>query len=330
MNRRIVFLADAGAGVGWGHVYRLLPVYEQMKDDGLDYSFFTPTSCRISHVTDERMGTFPEDVGLFSSWAHEKSPDIIVVDSYRHHELLRNVMNGLGHAFRIVQFDDHYRPIDTRCVIVNAAPDASRQRYGGFGCADKNLLLGPRFVSLAEAFGQVSGEIKTASPEIRKILVALGGSDTESHLGKLLTSLAGILPAHVEVAVVGDADTSGCDARVKAMGWLDQRRLASLMVESDLAVFAGGSMMLQAMSLGLPVLSWPQTQNQRRHAQAWEACGCVALLDDVDRLAPVFASLQKVEHRQALRDKGRAMIDGKGAWRIASHIRALIDHEVIC
>ena len=330
MKAQVVFLADAGAGVGWGHVYRLLPVRAALEQDGMHCAFALPASCRETHAADEGMEAFPEGRSGLLAWLDERSPAVIVVDSYRHHQLLGGLGGEMGLPSRIVQFDDHYRPISGCASIVNAAPSASARRYGELGCANASLLLGPQYVALSQDFGRAPGELPPLARKVGRMVVALGGSDTGSRLEELLSSLVAILSPHVEVMVVGDADISVCDARIKAMGWLDQPQLASLMSACDLAVFAGGSMLLQAMSVGLPVLSWPQTEHQRRHAQAWEACGCVALLDDVGSLAAALASLQQIRRRQALRDKGRAMVDGKGAWRIASHVRSLTHREAIC
>jgi spore coat polysaccharide biosynthesis predicted glycosyltransferase SpsG len=100
--------------------------------------------------------------------------------------------------------------------------------------------------------------------------------------------------------------------------------LASLLATSTLYVGAAGTTAVQAACVGTPAVITAAVRNQEAQATALERAGC-AVVADAGGLAGACLTLLNDPDRQAtMAARGRELVDGKGAVRVAAAIRHLV------
>ncbi len=304
----ILCFADAGARVGSGHIFRVYPVVEALVQKGIFAQMVTPL--REEDLASMGLGnTLSGSSGDFLRLAGECRRRAILWDSYRDRGDLVLAARGSDG----VVFDDRCDP-PPEVLVINASPSARSQDYP----KNNRLLLGPEYSSLHPAFA-AARENFCVRKGMGRIFVALGGNDTEGKLPEVVRRLLDVFPS-AELVVCGAPDAIiPDDRRVVRREWLTQNQIAGVMASCDLGVLAGGQMLVQAACVGLPVLALPQTENQRRHAEAWRDLGTLIVARDPDDLGLLEQEFS-LRNRQGMSEAGRKQVDGRGAERIAGRL----------
>lgn len=160
-----------------------------------------------------------------------------------------------------------------------------RVRYKGKVPDHCQLLLGPNYALFRDEFRQVSN-VSPRSDRVDRILVFFGGSDVFNYTTLAIEALADSgrndLIVHVVVGLQHaylESIKSLCQ-RYGFMCEVQTNRMAELIVESDLAIGAGGSTSWEYCVLGLPVLIVITAENQRQLAVDLDAYGAALLAGD--------------------------------------------------
>jgi spore coat polysaccharide biosynthesis predicted glycosyltransferase SpsG len=105
--------------------------------------------------------------------------------------------------------------------------------------------------------------------------------------------------------------------------------LRPLMLEADLALTGGGVTLLECAATGTPTVAVELAPNQRTNIAGMAELGVVIAagrLGEPDLESRVSRALVSLaadpDRRQAMSRRGRAIIDGRGAARVAEAIRA--------
>jgi spore coat polysaccharide biosynthesis predicted glycosyltransferase SpsG len=123
-------------------------------------------------------------------------------------------------------------------------------------------------------------------PELKRILISMGGVDKDNVTGRVLKALAFCrLSLEVEVEVILGRVSPHVDAltaQAAAMPWatqvhVDVPDMAKRMAESDIAIGAAGSTSWERCCLGLPTIQVVLADNQKKIGEALHSMG--ALLD---------------------------------------------------
>ena len=112
-------------------------------------------------------------------------------------------------------------------------------------------------------------------------------------------------------------------------------KMSELMLRPDLAVTAGGSTCYETACMGLPSIAVAVADNQRPLTDKLNELGvliCIGSAEAVERkLAPEVAALLGDRERRAnMSRRGRELIDGCGALRIARKIGRLCGQPDRC
>jgi spore coat polysaccharide biosynthesis predicted glycosyltransferase SpsG len=167
--------------------------------------------------------------------------------------------------------------------------------------------------------------------------VTFGGSDPTGTLPLALRALESVDGPLAVVAVVGPLAMNG-DAVAQAAAVSrhpvevvrDPADMLDLLRAADLAVTAGGGTLVELAAAGTPAIAVEVAENQSRGIAALVAAG--AALDAgraggrslESRIAALVTTLATCpERRQALSAAGRAVLDGRGATRIAERLAVL-------
>ena len=317
MGGTVVLYAEAGPGVGMGHVFRLYPLFQRMKSVGMRAEMIVPLPQeRLRVLGLEGVREVPGEPDAVERELSRLRPRWAVLDSYvspnRFSRFLRQTL-----SCKVVVFDDHYTLEENVDIVINFSLAADVSRYGQN--IAETFLMGPDFSPIALSFLEARKSYQVR-PAVQNIMVALGGDDVNNNLDRLIKEVLRVACGSVDIELLGSRLPGNSTDGVRAVGWISQEDFGRRTVEYDLAVLAGGSMLHQFACVGVPVISWPQTEMQQGHALAWQEIGSVSILHCLDELHGVMSRMQKSEERGRLSDAGRRSVDGLGAERIVSYL----------
>lgn len=296
---------------------RCAAVVEAVRRRGAEAEMVIPEGASIPGLEGvAEIRRVPDEAEVLGLAAAEGKPDVVVLDSYRHVTEVFEKVRRSGKV-RVALFDDHYHPSVRADVLINGAPDAGEDRYAA--SAAGRLLLGSEYAAISGVFREARKRF-AVRPDVRRVMVSLGGSEVGDRIGKLAAALDRVLPAGTEIVVTASPAAGSVSARVRFCGWKDPATAAQVMAESDMAFLAGGTMLTQAACLGLPAAAWPLNENQRRHAAVWAKQGTIVVFEALKEIPGLLDRCLGRKARLEMHARGRKLVDGQGAERIADAI----------
>lgn len=196
-------------------------------------------------------------------------------------------------------------------------------------CGSRYALLRPEFAQLRSYSLQ-----RRVNPQLRQILVTMGGVDKDNATGQVLDALkACALPDDCLITVVMGATSPWLGhVRLQAEQMLSPTEvlvgvsnMGQLMGDSDLAIGAAGTTSWERCCLGLPTVMVVLADNQREVAQGLEQAGAVYVLQSsqqiLERLPTLLAFLVSSPAQRAAMSQSAARIaDGSGMATVIHHL----------
>ena len=334
--QRILFLCDAGPGVGGGHVMRCLTLAGALTQRGAACAFVAssevsrllaafagPEIERLAGTGEEPEALTEAGLTAIGDW----DANWVVVD---HYGLSAEQERRLrGPAGRLLAVDDLRRAHAADLVL-----DSNLGRAGA-DYPGAEVLAGPDYTLIRPAFRDLRDVAlmrRASQPDVSRVLVAMGLTDVDGITARVLAALQPVLGER-QVDVVLGGGSVGLD-RVLTMAetdrrlevHVDTRAMSALTAAADLAIGAGGSSTWERCCLGLPAITIVLAENQRANAAALEAAGATEALDAADpmfegRLAALFKSLcADAKRLSALSLASAGLCDGIGAERVAKRM----------
>ncbi|MFZ2491216.1 MAG: UDP-2,4-diacetamido-2,4,6-trideoxy-beta-L-altropyranose hydrolase [Thermoanaerobaculia bacterium] len=326
MTRRIIFRTAASESVGFGHLRRCLTLAEALRARRSECFFAIHGGA--AGVDEARRAGFdavPVAVDDQGSGVAAGDPDAIVADSYdfdvAHYRGFRKLTRTL-----VVLDDggDRALPAD---VVINPAADAVRA-YDSSSISVR--LLGPKYALLRSSFE--AEPCREVRQEVRRILVTLGGGDAFGLSAQIADAVSCFSPRLRVDVVLGpfareDAALEQLAERRAVHLHRNPRDMRALMVAADIAISGGGQTTYELAATGTPTVALCLAENQRANLQSLAALGILQVVEarTADRLrTELIAALAGVisdpERRLKMSGNGRAVVDGKGATRVADAI----------
>jgi len=336
----IAIRADASAATGIGHVKRCLALAEAAAAFGERTLFvcagtLSPAlaeevrrACELRYL---RPGA--DDAAAFLAALPSGRVDCVVVDHYQLDARWHDAVAGALRC-RIAAVDDLAdRSLHVDLLVDhNLSPD-HRAKYRGRIGPRTRLLGGPRFALISPRYAGLAP--RTPADEVSTIGVSLGGSDPAG-----LTSL--VVEACRDVAGFAgpiEVVTTSANPRLDELGRLANERpgvtlsvdlpdLTAFHQRHDLYVGAAGGSSWERCCLGLPTLLLQVAENQRVVIDGLRAAGAASALPDGSPVtcgtvgAAIGALIRDPARRRALAEAARALVDGRGAVRVAAALLA--------
>jgi UDP-2,4-diacetamido-2,4,6-trideoxy-beta-L-altropyranose hydrolase len=317
----VLFLTEGGAGVGLGHLRRCLALAGALADHGI--------RCKFAVAGGNEAETFVARAGFdvtgVSSFEDldtigrvTSSSRAVVIDSYRASEV----------AFRasrapVVCLDDLANRTLPVVVVVNAAVNATASMYSSL--TDARLLLGPQHALLRREFAQPVARV--TKPRVDRVLVTFGGGDA----GAVVRAVVGWLPnAFPAAAIDVVAGPFAGDADVGAANVLRDPDMRAAMLDADLAVSAGGQTLFELAATALPAITVTIAANQRDNVSGFAAAGTIRSAGEADdanlerQFIDAARAVADPAEREEMSRRGRLLVDGRGASRVADEIVTLL------
>jgi UDP-2,4-diacetamido-2,4,6-trideoxy-beta-L-altropyranose hydrolase len=336
----LLIRADASAGIGAGHVMRCLALAKAwQKSGGVVVCVMAENIVALEErltredVTVMKIAAAPgskADADRTIAEAHHANPAWVVVDGYRFDPPYISNLNAVGLRTLFLDDDGRFDSYPAH-VVLNQNISAISAMYAKRE-ASTQLLLGSKYVLLRPEF-LIEPRAREHPAIARKVLVTMGGSDSEDVTGKILTALLAMDANFEAKIVVGGGNPWQNELQVLA----DQRRgfelekspanMASLMQWADVAISGAGGTVWELAYLGVPAIVIALSQDQRQIATGLAENGTAvslgwhANLSD-DRIADALRSLlADPQRRQAMSELGQKLVDGRGAERVVTFLQ---------
>lgn len=320
MTGRALLVPDCGAGVGLGHLERMLALADALRP-GVDSALVLPAGdaalrdrvAARGHQAVELPGDAPARA---LAGAQRFSADAIVLDGYGFDTAMQATLRARA---PVLVVDDLAHPCACD-LAVNPAPAGETVRPPGAGA----FLGGAAFALIPPAVVAARDRALAGGRAPRTVLVSSGGTDPGRLVARtaaeLLSRDAGVLVT----AVVGPEmrpDDLPSDKRLEVL--LSPPSLAGALASATVYAGAAGTTALQAACVGLPAVVTAVADNQHAQAAALAAAGCAVVCEPGQLATTVLHLLDDAPRRRAMSAAGRQLVDGAGAARVADAVRGL-------
>lgn len=359
---QVAFRADASLQIGTGHVMRCLTLADALRERGASCTFVCrphpghllafiaqrghhalalpklqegaePNHNRIAHGhwlgTD--WATDAQDTQQALSALTGGQPlDWLVVDHYALDEHWEEALRP--QAQRIMAIDDLADRPHACDMLLDQNLGRKEADYGGLLKGKTTTVIGPQYALLRPEFAALRAQSlarRQSNPQLRRLLITMGGVDKDNATGQVLAALHSCtLPVDLRVTVVMGPHApwlAQVQTQATLMPWptgvlVGVNNMAQLMAESDLAIGAAGSTAWERCSLGLPSLVLVLAQNQLPGAVALREAGAAVAMESQQQITNFFASHQSASEAKEVLNKlsqaAAAVTDGEGCQRI--------------
>lgn len=306
----------AGPRLGYGHLMRARALADALPGDVAVSLRGGPAARRAA----EAMGCRIARGARLAS-----DVDLLIVDDPNHEDGRAWVARARRANVRCASVHDGMAA-HAADLVVAPGIDAPRPRVA------RAVLHGPRFYLLdrrvPELAASRSARLAAAPP---RVLVALGGGRHVLPVAQPLVDELRRLRPDLDVVVA--PGFSNLRPALRGASWLPaQSGLAAALVESDVAIVAGGVTLYEACALGVPAVGLAVVRGQRRAIRAFARRG--AIVDagaGVGTRASMARTAREVDRllandrlRAAVSARARRLVDGHGVERVAARLLALV------
>lgn len=323
MSKRFMIYADGGSKVCLGHIMRTLTLANAMRIEGVDVIFATSSIDAIPMIEKEGftcVSLNELNYEVLAQKAVEHGARGVLVDKFgftlSEHELIKDKVGLLVHI------DDftYNGPAD---IVINTTLDNRPKDSGG------SWLCGGKYAIIRESF---INDAKSIADNVTNVLITTGyGDPSNCHL-KCIDVLNNVLPSANIHVVVGGGYTNKKELRSLASESLhiyeNVTDISDLMHMCDIAITSAGTTLYEMAAAGLPAIAFSLYDNQIDNIARVSEKGCIVSLGWHEELTlkKIEMAIDKLANNKELRLRlsraGRTWIDGKGASRIAKHIKA--------
>lgn len=355
----IVIRADASIDIGSGHVMRCLTLADDLKNKGGIVNFvcrdFPGQLSKLIKSRGYKTILLPEPVQDYISkiddpthadWLNvawdvdaretiqaiaEDVIDLVIVDHYgidfRWHKKLRSS------AKSIMVIDDLAdRRLDCD-FLLDQTLGRNTDTYKLLVNKKTHLLLGTEYALLRQEFAQLRDkaiEKRKSFNFIKRIMISIGGMDSEDVTGRVLESLAlfnWISKPTIDVVMGGQSPNLNKIIEqsekhpLSVNVHVDVDNMAEFMLAADIGIGSAGSTSWERCTLALPSLVIVLADNQKVIASMLEKAGAVILWKNVEDLHTIFKKISENNRMlMDMHDASSKICDGLGCSRVTTEL----------
>jgi UDP-2,4-diacetamido-2,4,6-trideoxy-beta-L-altropyranose hydrolase len=338
----LVIRADASVSMGTGHVMRCLALAQAWQDAGgevvLALGQSTPALVdrlraeQVEVVCFEASPGGAEDAGQLVTLAKNRRANWVVVDGYQFNPAYPRCLKQAELKLLVVD-DNNEGGRYSADLVLNQNLHATEALYAHREPYTR-LLLGTRYSMLRREFKTWRGWKREIAPLARKILVSMGGSGVGNLSGRVIEAIGSLKLEGIAARVIVGAGNPQMAKLERLVGQFQNTvgleknpcNIPELMAWADVCVSAAGSTCWELCLLGLPALVFDVAENQRGIARSLDAEGVAIHGGGVETAAKEIASqleslLLAPDVRARMSQRGKHLVDGRGADRVVSAMR---------
>ena len=342
---KVAIRTDASTAIGLGHVKRCLSLAQALRERGATVAFFSRTTdvdIRALLQTEgfvatplgtERVADASLDAADFVRSSRVFAPELVVVDHYALSAEWHRAVRAAT-PVRLAAIDDlGDRGLDVELLIdPNLSPDHAL-KFAGLLPARTPLLGGPHYALLGPRYANARRHVP--QPVVHSIGIFMGGTDAPNFSALALDAcrrLVGFAGA-IEIATTESNPNLGplrsaLKNQTNTRLTLNQPDLADFFARHGLHIGAGGGATWERCCIGAPTLALLAAPNQYHVLMPLRHLGVLEVIAaDPPEASHIAAALNPLladaPRRAALSATARALVDGRGAARVADHLMSM-------
>lgn len=333
--------ADANSEIGTGHVMRCITIAKEIQKRGVSVCFILADEFPVKMLSDNHIAykvlhtkyDEPEkEIPILREWLCQASPQILLVDSYF---VTKEYFAQIRKYTKVAYVDDFCHteyPVD---ILINYNIYGDKLPYREKMKEEAvQLLLGTEYAPVREEFVNTD---YLPRKEAEHVLITTGGSDKYNLAGLIVekamqsTSLCE-LHYHV-VSGMFNPNAKMLDQIAESNSHVqihhNVTNMAELMKQCDVAITAGGSTIYELCAVGLPMIAFSFVENQEKQIEVFFEKEIIAfgghyLRHGERMIEEILRCLEGLtvsyENRKEYSDRGKRVVDGQGACRIAEKL----------
>lgn len=270
-----------------------------------------------------------EDAQAVVEFSRKFGVHAAIIDHYHADEPYQQILRTSGTPW--LQFDGFAQYKMFADWVLASSPAANDGIYESVRRSpDTVFLLGPKYALLREEFAEWRAR-SNFHPKVQKILLTFGGGDDRGATLFCLKALHKLWDNTEAVVLLSSKNPHMSEINV----WMDQNRhlnitirndeheVARCMTSVDMAIIAGGTTTFEVAAMGLPALTIQIADNQAENSRAWDRLGSskflgpLKILDEMSFQQKVRLFVNDIEQRRTISTRGKQLVDGLGASRVA-------------
>lgn len=333
-HRHVAIRADGGEDIGYGHLVRTSALIERLleREFAVTVATTTPEPARQVYPTSVSVASLPRrgDPDPFCRWLDRADVDVVFSDAY---PVDTAYQRAIRDRVPLIVFLDDTRHTICADVFVNGNLDAAALEYE-FAADEPRTCLGTEYTLLRDRVRDLATRSPSWRDEPERALVTMGGTDLR---GVTPTALAAFEGLDIRVDVIigpGFADSLETEIRDEAAAIAveidivrDPDDLLERMFQADFSVSTASSTTYELLALGTPMVSRIVADNQRQIANALGNRDLAFVLDRETGVSDFRRCVRRYmsdpELRRSRLKRGRSLVDGRGAERVADVVTDL-------
>ncbi len=274
---RVVIITEGGEAIGFGHVTRCVSIYQSFVKHGIFPEFIIDGD---EGINDVMRGIEYNNY----NWKQDKDAlykvvdgcDIAVIDSYL---APVEIYERLSKMVKFPVYLDDYRRLDYPAGYILNWSIAAKE----LGYPDRNgkNLLGIDFLMLRQEFCDVPA--REISEEIKTVLITFGGDDLHNMTPLVIEMLNKNFPTLKQNIILGNSFSKENVSKIRKVAGnrailrqnLSAAEMKEIMLNSDIAITAGGQTLGELASCRLPALVIAIAENQMNIISGWQKAGSI-------------------------------------------------------
>lgn len=317
--KKIIFRADAGPLIGYGHFIRSLALAEMLKDDfECHFATVQPSLFQLNEIEKVcDVMALPEGDAHFDVFlSFLKGNEIVILDNYFFTESYQQRIKDIG--CKLVCIDDLHDRRFCADIVINHALGVTSQEYVGKPWT--SYLLGFDYALLRKPYLE---DFPFNPNKTFGCMILIGGSDPNGITRNLVTMLEE-LHFHQPIAVVvgdGFQDLINLKAKshVSVFKSISGQEVLDLMNSSTFGIFPASTTSMEACAARLPFVCGHYVKNQINLYNGLKQHGlavCIDSFEDLtkEKLDLAIQELKKDGTLDAFRAKQASLLD-KGSQK---------------
>jgi len=339
--RTLLIRADADEGRGAGHVMRSLALACAWRSQGGSVDFLSSRPLLYFRQKIQEAGVnliqidhhYPDQEDLHTTIRNvdkvaregQQRP-WIVIDGYHFDTEYQAALRAASARVLVVDDTAHLVFYDADCIL-NHGLQAPQLEYR---CApDCIRLFGPKYALLRPEFISAAKPGTATTPIAKRILVTMGGSDSDNVTEKVVEALK-LLDSPFEARVIAGFMYPHISSLRRATAAFGDRiavetavyDLAESMLWADIALNAAGGTCWELAALGVPMITLIAAENQKLIGAELEKAGAAVCLgwhrnvSTADIAKSIDQLVRAPFRREQMKRRGKTLVDGAGAQRV--------------
>jgi UDP-2,4-diacetamido-2,4,6-trideoxy-beta-L-altropyranose hydrolase len=333
----IAFRVDSSPTIGTGHLMRCLALSEELIKRGNNCYFLTKTEndellnkIKKNNIDFQKIQpnlNLLEDRNLVIDFSKKNDVNWIITDWYwLNSDYIKELKKK---KFNILSVDDTANIHYYSDIVVNQNIGSEKLKYS----TEKftKFLLGTRYIMVRNQL--LKRDKKIEKKKVEKILITLGGADTDNLTLNIIKMLEDIDKKIEFLVLIGPLNPhkdninyyiKQKDLNVKIIKSPDD--ISNLYLESDIAISAGGTSCYELAYYGIPNIIIAIADNQLNIARELDKQEISLYLGKKNEIKKeklrkkIMELIENDSLRKTLMQNGKDLVDGKGKERIVSYM----------